>query len=231
MASKSFPQSLTLIVAATSNMGIGRAGTLPWLSIKSEMAYFARTTKRVSLPFEASSPRTINAVIMGRKTYESIPPKFRPLKARLNIVVTRQSPAEALGSERAANDAQQVEEGPLVVPSLDSALQALSERQSSPNSPKISRIFVIGGAQIYAEALQHPSVKRIMLTRINKEYECDTLFPLVLPEGAHEGVMSKGWIKRGDDERNHWLGEEKVGDGEEGWEVEMWEWSENDSED
>ncbi|KAF3354106.1 hypothetical protein VdG1_00363 [Verticillium dahliae VDG1] len=74
---------LTLIVAATRTMGIGRSGTLPWTGLKREMAYFARVTKR--LPASAP-PTALNAVIMGRKTWESIPPRFRPLKGRLNVI-------------------------------------------------------------------------------------------------------------------------------------------------
>jgi dihydrofolate reductase len=72
--------SLTLIVAATATNGIGRANTLPW-RLPAEMAYFARVT----------TGNGGNAVIMGRKSWEGIPAKFRPLKNRINVVISRQA--------------------------------------------------------------------------------------------------------------------------------------------
>ena len=73
-----------LIVAACGkSLGIGLNGELPW-RLKSEMKYFAETTSRTI------DSNKINAVIMGRKTWESIPLKFRPLKNRLNVVLSRQ---------------------------------------------------------------------------------------------------------------------------------------------
>ncbi|KPM34062.1 hypothetical protein AK830_g12506, partial [Neonectria ditissima] len=74
------PLELTLIVAATRTMGIGANGGMPWTGLRKEMQYFARVTTR--LPPQAPST-AVNAVIMGRKTWDSIPAKFRPLKDRL----------------------------------------------------------------------------------------------------------------------------------------------------
>jgi dihydrofolate reductase len=71
---------LTIIVAATKSNGIGQSGKLPW-RLSKEMAYFARVTS--SAPEERR-----NAVIMGRKTWESIPAKFKPLPKRFNVVVS-----------------------------------------------------------------------------------------------------------------------------------------------
>ncbi|WEW57817.1 dihydrofolate reductase [Emydomyces testavorans] len=96
---------LTLVVATTpittptnasiSRLGIGHRGTLPWPRIKSDMSFFARITTRP--PPAASAPphqppqaqSAINAVIMGRKTYDSLPDRFRPLPKRLNVIITR----------------------------------------------------------------------------------------------------------------------------------------------
>ncbi|POR33494.1 Uncharacterized protein TPAR_06305, partial [Tolypocladium paradoxum] len=86
------PLELTLIVAATRSMGIGARGAMPWNGLSREMQYFARVTTR--LPPQ-SPPGAVNAVIMGRKTWDSIPPRFRPLKDRLNIVITRSAAAAA----------------------------------------------------------------------------------------------------------------------------------------
>jgi dihydrofolate reductase len=77
---------VTIIVAATLSNGIGAAGRLPW-RLSKEMGYFAKVTSFVPEQERGSTPR--NSVIMGRKTWDSIPPKFRPLKDRVNIVVSR----------------------------------------------------------------------------------------------------------------------------------------------
>ena len=74
---------LTLIVAATKANGIGQNGNLPW-RLPKEMSYFAKVTSHAP---EGKQ----NRVIMGRKTWESIPAKFRPLRDRLNVVLSRQA--------------------------------------------------------------------------------------------------------------------------------------------
>lgn len=72
--------TFSLILAATAKNGIGQGAQLPW-RLPKEMAYFAKVT--------SDSPAgKMNAVVMGRKTWESIPPKFRPLKGRMNIVIS-----------------------------------------------------------------------------------------------------------------------------------------------
>ncbi|KAL4878989.1 dihydrofolate reductase-like domain-containing protein [Aspergillus karnatakaensis] len=99
---------ITLIVATTpvpspnapARLGIGLNGTLPWPRIKTDMSFFARVTARLPLPGSASTSSTTgtatatgktrtNAVIMGRKTYDSIPLKLRPLGKRVNVVISR----------------------------------------------------------------------------------------------------------------------------------------------
>ncbi|RLL92955.1 hypothetical protein CFD26_100011, partial [Aspergillus turcosus] len=84
---------LTLIVATTPirtenlphglRLGIGLNGTLPWPRIKTDMAFFARVTSR------PPRPGTTNAIIMGRKTYDSLPQNLRPLAKRVNVVISR----------------------------------------------------------------------------------------------------------------------------------------------
>ena len=73
-------RKFSIIVAADAKNGIGNKGKLPW-QIPNEMKYFKEVTTKAKTGF-------FNAVIMGRKTYESIPTKFRPLKDRLNVVLT-----------------------------------------------------------------------------------------------------------------------------------------------
>jgi dihydrofolate reductase len=82
-------KGFSVVVAATTTNGIGVGGKLPW-SLPQEMARFKKLTSITQ------QKNKTNAVIMGRKTFESIPQKFRPLKDRLNIVLTTQPPARYL---------------------------------------------------------------------------------------------------------------------------------------
>lgn len=85
---------LATIAAMTLSNGVGKDGGLPW-KLKGEMAYFRNVTNYV--PEEEKSQGARNAVIMGRKTWVSIPPKFRPLPGRINIVISRTQTAQDLG--------------------------------------------------------------------------------------------------------------------------------------
>ncbi|EEH07651.1 conserved hypothetical protein [Histoplasma capsulatum G186AR] len=86
-------------------LGIGHAGTLPWPRIKADMTFFSRVTTRAApLPTPPPSPDdatcaigAVNAVIMGRKTYDSLPARFRPLPGRVNVVVTRDASGAGSG--------------------------------------------------------------------------------------------------------------------------------------
>ncbi|KAI3343507.1 dihydrofolate reductase [Ustulina deusta] len=193
------PLELTLIVAATRNMAIGRNGTLPWTGLKKEMAYFARVTKRLpSVPNQDghSSAAAMNAVIMGRKTWDSIPPKFRPLKGRLNIVISRSHADPPAKDVNAETDA-------VKVGSLEQAIRYLQ------SSSQTGRVFVIGGAQIYAAALQLKEARRVLLTKIMSDFECDTFFSLQLCEATStaEGGSASQWIRKSKDDLDRWTGE------------------------
>ena len=82
--------SFAIVVAADEARGIGAGNTLPW-KLPTEMAYFKRVTT-------VAPPGRQNAVVMGRKTYESIPGKFRPLRDRLNVVLSRDPAYAAEGA-------------------------------------------------------------------------------------------------------------------------------------
>ncbi|KAK1975538.1 dihydrofolate reductase [Colletotrichum cereale] len=207
---------LTLIVAATRNMGIGAKGGLPWTGLKKEMAYFARVTKR--LPSEAP-PDARNAVIMGRKTWESIPPRFRPLKGRLNIVISHSHPAWDLASAPVATP--EADREPVKVGSLE---QALAYLRADGVAGRLGKVFVIGGAQIYDAALRAPEANRVLLTKVLAEFECDAFFPLTLSD---EGEAAEGWKKVEKQGLDAWVGEEvEGGEIEENgtrYEFQMWE--------
>ena len=145
-----------LIVAVCENNGIGKNNNLPW-RLKSEMAYFARMTKDVKCSTKQ------NAVIMGRKTWESIPEKFRPLKGRLNIVLS------SLPTERISDN-----KDVLVCKSYEEAVLRVSD-MSEDN--RIESCWIIGGSSVYEEAMKNPRLDRIYLTKIMKNFDCDTYFP------------------------------------------------------
>ncbi|KAK1781727.1 dihydrofolate reductase-like domain-containing protein [Copromyces sp. CBS 386.78] len=208
---------LTLVLAATRDMGIGLNGGLPWTGLKKEMAYFARVTKR--LPGQLTGTKALNAVIMGRKTWDSIPPKFRPLKGRLNIVISRSVTSVPSASEKLESD-----EGPVMASSLEQAINYL--RQQQQREHKVGKVFVIGGGQIYGAALVLPKEvsKRILLTRVlSPEFECDTFFSFELKDEA----AGSEWERKSKEELNEFVGEEvpegvQVENGTE-YEFQMWE--------
>jgi len=134
---------LHLIFARAANGVIGQNNTLPW-HLPEDLAHFKRTT--LGCP-----------VIMGRKTWDSLPPKFRPLPGRLNVVVTRQADWQA-----------------------DGALCAHSLPEAMALCPADSHAWVIGGAEIYAQAL--PLASTAVVTDIEASYEGDAYAPQFGPE-------------------------------------------------
>ena len=147
---------------------------------------------------------------MGRKTWDSIPPKFRPLKNRLNIIVTRSAPTAAPSPSIPITE-------PIRVSSLEQALKYAQARA-------VARVFVMGGAQIYEAALRLPETRRVLLTRIEREFECDTFFNLHLGGGD---TGAEGWTRRSRQELEEWTGEQVAEGGEEEagtkYEFQMWE--------
>jgi dihydrofolate reductase len=130
--------ALNLIFARSRNGVIGKDNTLPW-HLPEDLAHFKQTT--------FGQP-----VLMGRKTWESLPPKFRPLPGRTNIVVTRQTNWHA--------------EGAVVAHSIEDAVQ---------HCPPDSQVWVIGGAEVYAQAM--PLAARAVMTEIDADFEGDAFAP------------------------------------------------------
>ena len=223
---------LTLIVAAThAEMGIGLRGSLPWPLLQKEMAYFAKVTRR-------APPESINAVVMGRRTWDSIPLRFRPLRDRLNVVLTR-TPG-SLGESSLTHGR---EEGPFPMASLDDALAFLHNRdapdgtappsrQGANNTQRVlDRIFVIGGAEVYRAALMSALSDRILLTRVKTHFDCDTQFPLHLgrsdPEAEDVDVVAGTWTQMSSADLDRWVGggapHGPISEVGVEWEAEMWE--------
>lgn len=195
---------LTLIVAATTKHGIGKDGALPWPMLKKEIAYFARVTKRIPIPKDTGSVQSDafkssilegtqrNAVIMGRKTWESIPPKFRPLKDRTNIVISSQAREKLAG----------VTDEVIVSSNIIDGLSELSRLATEGKALPLGRAFVIGGTSIYQAALALPQTKRILLTRIQKDYDCDTFFTHQVTDGTD------GWTRASQQDLRDFVNEE-----------------------
>eukprot|EP00048_Salpingoeca_helianthica_P023285 m.23422 g.23422 ORF g.23422 m.23422 type:complete len:179 (-) comp8500_c0_seq1:32-568(-) len=141
----------SVVVAATMANGIGFKGGLPWPRLKEDLAFFRKLT-------ETAAPGKQNAVIMGRATWESIPKKFQPLSNRVNVVIT--------SKEHITFPA-----GVLVAKGFEEAL-ALANRNEA-----IDHVFVIGGARVYQEALSSPQCGLVYMTRVHKDFPCDTFIP------------------------------------------------------
>jgi dihydrofolate reductase len=150
---------LHLIYAKAANGVIGVNGKLPW-HLPEDLAHFKRTT--LGCP-----------VIMGRKTWDSLPPKFRPLPGRTNIVVTRQENWNEIGAQPAQ--------------SLRDALLLCEQ---------CSDVWVIGGAQLYA--LAEPLASTAVVTEIDQEFAGDAYAPLLgghWQETAREAHTGAGGLR------------------------------------
>ncbi len=130
---------LVLIAAVARNGVIGDGERMPW-HLPEDLAFFREATRG-------------RPVIMGRRTWQSLPERFRPLPARRNLVVSRDAAFQAPGAE--------------VVDSLDAALEQVRDDGG--------RVFVIGGEQLFALAL--PRAQVLVLTEIDRDFDGRTRFP------------------------------------------------------
>lgn len=137
--------TISMIAAISKNLVIGKDNDLVW-RLPDDMKYFMETTSG-------------HPVIMGRKNYESIPEKFRPLPNRTNIIITR-------------NPNYRIQECPdcIIVNSLEDAITA--GKEIDPDE-----IFIIGGGEIYQLAL--PQTQKLYLTEIHEEFDGDAYFPKI----------------------------------------------------
>jgi dihydrofolate reductase len=136
------PYDLVLIAAVARNSVIGRGGVLPW-HLSADMAHFRDVTRGCP-------------VIMGRRTWDSLSPRYRPRPGRTNIVVSRRVGSTAEGAQ--------------VAPSLQAALRLAQLRLDASR-----RVFVIGGAQLYREAM--PQADVLELTEVQADVAGDVQFP------------------------------------------------------
>ena len=156
---------VSTIAAVAANGVIGKDNDLVW-SLPLDMKFFMKTTKG-------------HVVVTGRKNYESIPEKYRPLKDRTNIVVTR--------------NVNYVAEGAHVVHSLKDALEFARQQDET-------ECFVIGGGQIYRQALEAGWVDAQYITHVDASPDGDALYPLDGWKGWTEEELA---VHEGDNTHDH----------------------------
>lgn len=151
---------ITLIAAVARNGVIGQGNTIPW-HLPEDFKHFSRTTRG-------------HIVIMGSRTWDSLPERFRPLPDRVNIVVSRDESRSA--------------EGAIWCRDLDSAFEAANTHAQAnallANKPM--ETFVIGGASIYEQTIE--AADRLIISHVAMEPDGDTLFPEI---GSHWKIVSK----------------------------------------
>ena len=154
-------KSFSIVVAATTSVfGIGRKGDLPW-KIAEDMAFFKRITT-------TAPEKRMNAVIMGRKTYESIPAKFRPLSDRINVILSR---------DLNLRETLSLPASVLIASTFEEALAKIS---GAEYVDIVQEVFVVGGGAVYQEALGSKYCNKIYLTEVNSEIQdLDTFFPSI----------------------------------------------------
>lgn len=136
----------SIIAAVDQKRGIGILNRLPW-RLKKDSKFFA----------EITIGKGNNAVIMGMNTWQSLPEKFRPLKDRLNVVLSKDQKIE-------------LPHGVLNYQSFDEALLDLEKKS-------VEEIFVIGGAMLYQTTINRPDCEKLYITEILSTFDCDTFFP------------------------------------------------------
>lgn len=177
----------SIIAACCRSNGIGKANTLPW-RLKKEMEYFTRITSTVKHRAVDAGDVDVkkNAVIMGTRTYLSIPPRFRPLRDRVNVVLSRSLTELPAGCSHLFSN-------------LDEAISVLS------TLPEIDRIFVIGGEQLYQQAMARPeTIEYVYLTRLDADYDCDRFFPPI------DSSVFEDVTKADDKEKSNILADENI---------------------
>ena len=163
---------LNIVVAVDTKNGIGKDGALPW-DLTGDFKRFREVTSNTR------SLKKKNVVVMGRKTWDSIPQEYRPLPNRMNIVLTR-------------NKSLRLPEGVLKADDFNQVLQmATNERLKDI----IETVFVIGGQQVYEEAIKYAECEKLYVTHIHNDFDCDTFFPPF--ENMFEPIQASDECKEG----------------------------------
>lgn len=142
-----------MIVAICKGNGIGNSNSIPWYS-PVDLKHFSKLTR------STGGVEGMNAIIMGRKTWDSIPKK--PLPQRFHIILTRQPETIDLSDAKYKNC--------VAFSSMDAVEQFCKERNFVNN-------WVIGGQSIYEKYLRERNISDIHVTKLHEDFECDVFFP------------------------------------------------------
>ena len=174
----------SLILAADQKGGIGKNNSLPWPRLNIDMKNFVNVTtgshveenpqlpvffqteECMKVPEKEESKARRNAVVMGRSTWESLPSKVKPLKDRVNVILTRDKESFVDSLPESYKDNPNIR----IFDDIESMLVELD------SDPEIRETIIIGGATIYKQCLESykESLKYIVYTRINSTFDCDT---------------------------------------------------------
>ncbi len=146
---------LNLILAVDEKNWLWKDWVLAW-NIGEDLKYFAKVTS------ETRDLAKLNAVIMWRKTWDSIPRKFKPLKNRINCILTKTIHTNDTHSK--------IDDFVLYFNSLQKCLEELKTKEN------LEEVYIIWGASLYNELAKNDMVERIYLTRIKWDFACDTFF-------------------------------------------------------
>lgn len=147
-----------IVVAADLDWGIGKANGLPWPKLRGDLQHFKRITST------ASEGRR-NAIVMGRKTWESKEVAGKPLPNRLNVVVSR---------------------APLVVPAGVVVARSIDDALAVDG---VETSFVVGGAGLIREVIERSDLRYVYLTRIEQRFDCD----VHMPDLDRRGFIRDAW--------------------------------------
>lgn len=150
--------SFDVVVAADQDWGIGKDNALPWPKLRGDLRHFKRITS-------TASEGKKNAIVMGRKTWESKEVGCAPLPNRVNVVVSR---------------------GPLTLPTGVVAARTLDEALAVPD---VETVFIVGGAGLLIDAIERPELRYVYLTRIETRFECD----IKMPDLDARGFVKDAW--------------------------------------
>ena len=178
-----------IVAHAFNSNGIGVNGTMPWY-IKEDLQYFKTITTEVPLSISITADtniKYINVVVMGRKTWDSLPSKFKPLPNRINVIITTNNELTKLNSTILDSNNSAVLYSKWN--NYESVLNKFQENYNICGNTCdnirliISQIFIIGGEQIYRLALEQKRINRMYITEvylpgnIAKDIKFDAFFP------------------------------------------------------
>ena len=189
-------RSLRAVVAVDENWGIGKRSTnkMCW-HLPPDLSEFSRLTTHTE------RTGAMNAVIMGRRTWMSLPPRMRPLPGRVNVVLSSTwsahmrehgclPPSASTGSPDA-----QPREPPVFPPHVVLAASWDEAMARLEHMPAVETVFAMGGACVYEACLKDDRCDTVHITRVGTRADCDVHFP-VLTEGAYRAMYRKAYAGR-----------------------------------